>query len=180
MKSEYAPWRSVMLDTQSRFRTTSLFYETCLQREKYPPIFTTQAKDRTVGDKTYRSLKAIFFSYDHVPNCEYEFALDVFGSWDHWIQLAHKSQLQDEVKSWRHELEIKNRCAAIKTLIQQSQDPEKGLSAARAVIAEEHLGSKRGRPSKEELVRKEKIASGVRDTLAEDMERLGISLVKNS
>lgn len=170
-----------MLDSMGRYRTTGLFWELRRnneQADKYPPLFTIKAKDHTVDGKTYRSLKAIYFSYDHLPNVEYDFALDVFGSWDHWVWLATKSGLRETIKSWREELDIKIRAAAMKTIIEQSRDLEKGLSAARMIVGDEHKGTKRGRPSKEETARQQKIAAGIRDNLEDDMERLGLKVVK--
>jgi hypothetical protein len=181
LKKEYKPWRDVMLDSMGRFRTTSLFWETRkteANAEKYPPIFTTKPKDFTTDGKTYRSLKAIYFSYDHVPDFEYEFAMDVFGSWDHWLALFNSFQLKPIVQSWRDELSIKIKAEALKTLLTQSKDPDKGLQAARAILAGEHKSSKRGRPSKEEVERRAKEATRDRDTLDADIERLGLVVVK--
>jgi hypothetical protein len=190
MKPEYKPWRDVMLDSMGRFRTTGLFWELRKnneQADKYPPLFTIKPRDHTVESTdangnitktTYRSLKAIYFSYDHLPEVEYDFALDIFGNWDHWIWLATKSSFRDTIKAWREELDIKIRSAAMKTILEQSRDLEKGLSAARMIVGNEHKGSKRGRPSSAEVVRQQKIEAGIRDNLQEDMDRLGIKVVK--
>lgn len=179
MKPEYKKYRDVMLDKMGRYRTSSLFWEYRKDAEKYPPLFTTKETDLEVDGVTYRSLKAIYFSYDHIPHNEYEFAMDVFGSWDHWIWITTKSQLKAMFSAWREELEIKIRANAVRTIITQSRDPEKGLAAARMIASGEHKGeAKRGRPSKAEVERERKIAAGVRDTLEEDMERLGLKVVK--
>lgn len=179
MNTEFKRYRDVMLDKMGRFRTTSLFWEYRKDAEKYPPLFTTKDRDYTVDGVTYRSLKAIYFSYDHIPSNEYEFALDVFGSWEHWIWITTKSQLKGMFASWREELEIKIKANAIRTIIQQSRDPEKGLAAARMIASGEHKGeTKRGRPSKAEVERERKIEAGVRDNLEADMERIGLSVVK--
>lgn len=182
MKPEFKKYREVMLDKMGRYRTTSLFWEHRKGEsgaEKYPPLFTTKEKDLEVDGVTYRSLKVIYFSYDHIPSNEYEFAMDIFGSWDHWIWITTKSQLKGMFQAWRDELEIKIKANAIRTIIQQSRDPEKGLQAARLIASGEHKGeAKRGRPSKAEVERQLKIEAGVRDTLDEDMERLGLRVVK--
>lgn len=180
MKSEYKPWRDVMLDSMGRFRTTSLFWETRkteANAEKYPPLFTTKAKDLTVGDKTYRSLRSIYFSYNHMPEFEYEFAMDVFGSWEHWLTLFNSFQIKPVVQGWRDELNIKIKAEALKTVLAQSKDPEKGLQAARAILAGEHKESKRGRPSKEEKARLEKEVTKHKDEIDADMERLGLAVI---
>jgi hypothetical protein len=104
--------------------------------------------------------------------------MDVFGSWEHWIHLSTRSQLKQDVANWRDELQIKIKAAAIKTLLEQSRDPEKGLAAARAILGEEHKGVKRGRPSKEEVERTKRIDAGIREDLEDDMKRIGLSVVK--
>ena len=111
MKEEYAPWRAVMLDSQSRYRTRSLFWETrnIDIEEKWEPLFTIKDKPHTVkaigraGLNTYPSLKQIYMSYDHVPGHEYEFAMDIFGSWKHWNVLC-LSTLRDMIQEWRLDL----------------------------------------------------------------------------
>lgn len=181
-KKEYAAWRDNMLDITSRPRTTSLFIETLLPSQvgKYTPFFTIKANDYTKDGVTYRSLKAIYFSYDHVPGVEYDFAMDVFGSWEHWVHLSTKSTLREMVSSWRTELEIKQKAEAIRTVLTQSRDPDKGLTAAKYILEDGTKAEKRraGRPSKEDIARETKIAAGVRDTLEEDMVRLGLSVVR--
>ena len=44
------------------------------------PIFTIKDDNVIKDDVFYWSLKKIYFSYDHVPGFEYEFAKDVFHS----------------------------------------------------------------------------------------------------
>src|SRR5512139_652764 len=176
MKSEYKPWRDVMLDVMGRYRTSGLFYE--FQTDAAPALFTLQPKDRIVSGVTYRSLKAIYFSYDHIPNYEYEFAMDVFGSWEHWVWLTTKSQVRKHMVEWRNEYDIMLKNLAHRTLISQAGDKEKGLNAAKMIVAEEYKGTKRGRPSKAEVERERKIEAGVRDTLDDDMARLGLKVVK--
>lgn len=172
---------SSMKDDYGRYRTASLFWE--LRRsaddrsERYPPMFSLKDADFEHDGVMYPSLKKIYMSYDHIPGFEYDFALDIFGSWDHWEKLQ-KSVVADHIKAWRTELEIRIKAEAMKTVLAQSRDREKGLAAARALLGEEHRGTKRGRPSKEEKARQLKIEAGVRETLSEDMERLGLTVVK--
>lgn len=171
-----------MKDPQGRFRTGSLFWE--LRRkedgrdERLPPIFTTKEEDFTVDGVTYKSLKKVYMSYDHIPGFEYDFAMDTLGSWDHWQRLCTNGEISKLIKDWRTELEIKIKAEAMKTVLAQSRDREKGLTAARTLLGEEHKGAKRGRPSKEEVQRQQKIEAGIRDNIQEDMDRLGISVVK--
>lgn len=52
------------------------------------------------------------------------------------------------------------------------------LAASRAILAGEHKGVKRGRPSKAEVEREKKLAAGMRENLDADLARLGISVVE--
>lgn len=181
MKAEYKKYRDVMLDTTGRFRTAGLFWEyrkSAGLEEKYPPLFTIRDKDRTIDGKFYRSLKAIYFTYDHIPGYEYEFAMDVFGSWDHWVWMTTKTQVRGELLKWREEYNIKLKNTAHKTLIALARDAEKGLPAAKMIVADEHEGKKRGRPSNAEKEMRVKQEAGIRETLDDDMARLGLAVVK--
>ena len=169
-----------MKDVNNNFLTVALFWEkrSAEGEKKYPPLFTIKDKEHVVKGQEYVSLKRIYMSYDHVPGMEYEFAMDVFGDWLQWKEIADKSAIKDVVQEWRDEVDMRIKAAAMKTLLQQSRDVEKGLAASRAILAGEHKGNKRGRPSKVEVEREKKIAAGMRENLDADMERLGLSVVK--
>lgn len=53
-----------------------------------------------------------------------------------------------------------------------------GLKGQGALLAGEDKGTKRGRPTKEEKERQLKIDESIRETLSEDMQRLGLTVVK--
>lgn len=170
-----------MKDEMGRFRTVSLFWENRRNEDKYPPIFTTKPYDHTVDGKTYPSLKLIYMEYEHIPEFEYDFAMDVFGSWDQWQQLCNKSIIRNIFKEWREELEIKLRARGVKQMITMSlENDSKGLQAAKYLSDKGWVQSEkktRGRPSKDEIKRIQKEEAAVRDTLSEDMERLGLKVI---
>lgn len=168
---EHKGYTIPLKDNMGRYRTSSLFLETRV--DGFIPVFNL--KDYDYRD-TY-SLKNIYMSYDHVPNLEYDFAIDVFGSWDHFKKLE-KSVLRECLKEWRTELEIRNTTRAMKNIIAIArQDSATGLAASK-FITERGYSSKRGRPSKEEVDRERKIASGVEEDIRDDMERLQLKVVK--
>jgi hypothetical protein len=174
---------SDLVDTLGRYRTVSLFlenYRTDATPAKYPPLFSLRDTDVVRDSVLYPSLKKIYFSYSHIPGFEYEFAVDVFFSWDHWIKLTEESTLRHRFKEWRDELEIKLKAQAIRSLIEVSKvaDP-KGVAAAK-YLAEKGYISRKGRPSKEEKERLLKQEAAVRDNLEEDMQRLGLSIVQGT
>lgn len=166
---------SNMKDDMGRYRTQSLFWET--RTEGYEPFFSLKPYDLEKEGKVYPSLKQIYLTYDHVPGFEYEFATDVFGSWDHWIKLAETSQLKDIFKEWRQELDIRIKALSIKAMMIAARDNDaKGVNAAK-YLAEKGYTAKRGRPSKEEVERERKIQAGVTKELQSDMERIGLKVV---
>lgn len=141
-------------------------------------FFTTKDHNIVKDGKTYWSLKNIYFSYEHIPGFEYEFAMDVFGDWDHWLMLADSAEVRDIVTSWREELVIKVQAKAMKAMMKTAiYEGSKGIPAAKW-LADRGWEVKRGRPSKEEVARERKIAAGISTELAEDMERLGLTVVK--
>lgn len=174
-------FHSQMKDDLGRFRTQSLFWETRYGTEdKYPPLFTLKSENLEKDGIEYISLKKIYMSYDHIPNFEYEFALTVFNSWEHWQKLANDSfpAIRNEIKSWREELDIRLKAQALKALILASKDNDpKGIQAAR-YLAEKGYLSKRGRPSKGDIEREVKLEAGQRKQLQEDLERIGLKIME--
>ena len=175
---------SELKDSIGRYRTQSLFWEFAFLNQDrdnvLEPIFTLKDYDLKKGKVVYPSLKLIYMSYDHIPGFEYEFAMDVFNSWDHWNKLASDTankQIRDAITSWREELDIRIKAQAIKALIQSSRiDDSKGFNAAK-YLADKGYTPTRGRPSKEELERHKKVEAGVNKELEEDMARLGLTVV---
>lgn len=174
-----------MMDSMGRYRVASLFWETrnALKEEEFSPMFSLKPSSFTApsADKktlvTYPSLKEIYMSYDHIPGFEYDFAMDVFGCWEHWERLT-KSMLKEDFQHWRDELTVKLKASALKKLMKASLEPSAtGVTAARYLADEGYVPKKMGRTTKEEKVRQLKIDAGIRDDLSSDMDRLGLSVV---
>lgn len=166
-------------DKEGRYRTLSLFLETNLiqgRRNTYQPLFTLKGYDYEFKGKPLPSLKLIYLSYDHVPGYEYDFAMDVFGSWEHWLKLYNAKLLQEHIDAWRQEMEVKLAAKGMKAMMKASQNPEKGIAAAK-YLADRGWKPTKGRPSKEEVERERKIAAGIQAELEDDMERIGLTLV---
>lgn len=178
---------SELKDSIGRYRTQSLFWEFAFLNQDrdtvLEPIFTLKDYDVEKDGVIYPSLKSVYMSYDHIPGFEYEFALDVFNSWDHWSKLASDTankQIRDAVSSWREELDIRIKAKAIKALMMSSRiDDAKGFNAAK-YLADKGYAPQRGRPSKEEVQREKKIQAGVSRELEEDMARLGLTVINGT
>lgn len=166
---------SQLKDHLGRYRTYSLFIER--PAPDLQPLWTWTDEDKTVNGVLYPSLKKIYFTYDHIPHYEYEFAQACLGSWDHWIKL-NNSGLRGIFAEWRSELEIKNKANAIRQLIKTAKEANAAGANAAKYLAESGYKNKRGRPSKEEVEREKKIAAGIEKELESDVERLGLVLAK--
>lgn len=184
---EYAQFHPFMKDSMNRYRVASLFWELRNTRDVkiLAPLFTMKDRAHTVPSKdgksliTYPSLKEIYMSYNHVPYNEYDFAMEIFGSWEHWKIIADSNTCCSMVASWREELAIKIKSKAVRNIMEASNSANAiGVNAARYLADEGYVPKKVGRISREERERVKKIAAGVANNLTEDMERLGLELVQ--
>ena len=165
-------------DSLGRYRTLSLFWET--RHPNLEPIYSIKGYDLEKPEGTYPSLKKIYLSYDHVPGYEYEFAMNIFGSWEHWAKLCKISQIRNDIQEWRDELDIKLKCKSMKAMMTAALDNDaKGVNAAK-YLAEKGYETKRGRPSKAEVERETKVQAKVNKELENDLERIGLKIVGNS
>ena len=108
---------------------------------------------------------------------EYEFAINTFGEWEHWERICESSDIKAHVQQWRDELTVKLKCKALKNILEDSVSSSKSKMLSNKYLAELGWEQRAGRPTKEEKTRQAKIAAGVKDTLKEDMERLGLSVI---
>ena len=171
-------------DDRGKYRTYSLFIERA--KEGYPSYWTLQDSSRQVTTlnkdtglsemKTYPSLKEIYLSYDHIPGYEYEFAMDCFKSWDHWVKLT-QSGMKEVFAEWREELEIKLKSDAIRAMVKASKGEGASATGAAKYLADKGYSTKRGRPSKEEIEKERRIAAGITEELESDFERMGLRAV---
>jgi len=186
-KEELASLQPYMRSINNRPVYKSLFIEAIsesvkdnmadIDNEGVKPIFTVKDHDYEKDGIVYYSLKNIYFSYDHIPGFEYEFAKDVFNSWDHWVGLCNSS-MKELIAGWRDEYTVMIQAKAFKALAKTAYyDGAKGTPAAR-FLADRGWEVKRGRPSKEEVERVKKVEAGLEREVADDIERMGLTLVK--
>ena len=172
---DFSEYHQYMKDDKGRYRTQSLFWEYRLREDnqELKPVFTLKDRDH----EGCISLKKVYMSYDHLPGHEYEFAIDVFNSWDQWVRITENTLLNNVIQKWKDEYEIKLRAAAIKALIKNAtEDGAKGSASAK-YIAEAGWIGKRGRPSKEEINRELKLQASLAKDFDTDIERIGLSVI---
>jgi len=165
-------------DTMGRYRTQSLFWE--MRDESMAPIWCMKDYDLVKEKTTYPSLKKIYMAYDHVPGFEYDFAMDHFGSWDHWLKLCscRTDRIKDMIQEWRNELDIKLKAVGLKAIIASSVDNDaKGLQASKYLVEQGYAVKKAGRPSIEDIERELKTDAKAAKERQEDLERIGLKVI---
>lgn len=171
--STNSPWK----DHIGRWHVGALFLEKSTIRDVLPPRYTVNDADIVKDGVTYKSLKKIYMSCPHIPGYEYEFAQEHLGGWEHWQRLVDSS-LREMFKQWREELTIKQKAKALKGIILQSLEETPTAFQAGKYLVEEGWIEKKGRPKKEDVERAAKIAAGVKDELDDDLQRIGLKVVK--
>ena len=153
-----------------RWRTQSLFWE--IRSENLEPLFTLKDYDHEVDGVVYPSLKLIYMSY--LDTTEYEFAIEVFGSWKAWQKISSNQDLKVFIDEWRAEMEVKIRSLALRSLLETARNEGSKGTAAAKYITEKGWEKTKGKSSREEVEREKKIQSMITDDIRDDAERLGI------
>lgn len=160
-------------DSQGRFRTLSLFYET--RHKDYPAFFTTKKRDITRNGVDYISL---YLKYMEIADpTEYQVAVRLFGSWDHWQTLLNTKWFKELVTGWREELKVKLESDRFYEMRGHLADDGPSSIQATKWLAErygEKATTKRGRPSKEEKNAHLKRLAEETSELDEDAKRIGL------
>ena len=103
----------------------ALFSEFCKPEERDTiMVFNLSTEDK----EDSLSLHNIYISYSDPT--EYQFAIEVFGSYDHWKMISESVKMKPFVAKWREELEVKLRSEAIRETISKSKI-EAGFAATK-------------------------------------------------
>ena len=161
-----------MRDGQGRYRTKSLFREFYVKGSN--PVWTLKDVD---PKGTLPSLKRLYM--DSNDPTEYSFAMECFGNWQHWLKIKNSSAVKPYVEDWEIELEIKLKSQGI-LAVANELNGKNAFSAAKFLANKgwKDSASDRGRPKKADIEREAKIAAKLSEELSEDMDRIGLSLVK--
>jgi hypothetical protein len=173
---DYEELRKEFKDVTGRWRTSTLFEETCDDPAKYPPVYTLKDSDTS----SCVSLKERYLEMGDIT--EYDFANLYLGGWEHWSRVAESYLLKPHVEEWREQLALKLRAEALRKIKEMAEgEGPSAFNAAKFLLDEvggKERKPKRGRPSKEE---KEGFLKGEhRDAaaIANDAARIGIKVIK--
>lgn len=130
-------------DTRGKFLTIGLFLETADPRTRYAPLYCLGETD-TAGLPSARRI--------YLELCdptEYQAAMALVGSWDHWCYLCGLSWFKPYVEAWRAELrsKLKSRAVEIAKELARGNDAT-ALSASKWLHAQLSAKAVGGRPRK--------------------------------
>lgn len=152
-----------------RYLTQALFKETIQTSVKktYTPPFTLKPED---SGKCI-SMKRLYLEI--ADPTEYAFAMEVLGSWEHWLKLTNCEWFQPYLTAWREELELKLRSKGIKAMMDLAVS---GKDNAAKWLAEGGWNgkSKRGRPSKAEVTAERKKKAKMIEEVEDYASRIGL------
>ena len=157
-------------DSQGRYRTQSLFIE--YPHESYPAYFTLKKQDKNGAISLYRKYMAIG------DPTEYQVAIQLLGSWDHWQALTRSKWFRIHLTGWRKELKTRMESDRYYEMVDNLGDPKARVQATKW-LADRYGGSsdqvsKRGRPSKEEKAMHLRRIAEEADDINDDAKRIGV------
>jgi hypothetical protein len=162
-------------DVTGRFRTMSLFHEHA--KPAYKPTFTLKRYDHPDG---YPSMYLLYLKARDPT--EYNFAMNVLGSWEHWLILSNAGWFQKHLGPWREELKVLLASEHYANMLEVSKDPKAKHSERITALKWLALNSgykktdvKRGRPSAEEVEGRLKQELKQLEEVQDDLERIGLT-----
>lgn len=162
---------AALKDSQGRFRTQSLFWES--RHPEMKPVFTTKKRE-------HEGCVSMYEKYMEIADpTEYQVAIRLLGSHDHWKKLCGLPWFDEMVTEWRDELRVRmasERYWEMKSVAETCAGTPQGIQASKWLS--EQYGdkpvSKRGRPSKSEKATALKQATETRRDLEMDAKIVGI------
>lgn len=163
--------RAVLKDVMGRYRT-NVFYEFNKSRhDDYPPLYTMR-EDEWLG---LPSAYKIFM----LSESEYEAAIKLVGSWNHWQRLLKCKPFTDGVddggqwvglNAWREEKKIREKAWALNQLKISAQGGS--VSAQKILFEADKVAGKRGRPSSAEIRKEAAKQAETATKVKSDLERI--------
>ena len=165
-------------DNQGRFRTQSLFWES--RHPDMAPVFTKKKQE-------HHGCISMYEKYMEIGDpTEYQAAIKLLGSWDHWQKLCQLPWFMEMLSEWREELKVRmasERYQEMKDVSLNHAGTPQGLQATKwlhEVYGERPPETKRGRPSKNEKAAALKEAIEEERDLNEDAKLIGLVATNGS
>jgi hypothetical protein len=167
----YDEIKDQLKDSFGKYRTNSLFLEPLYDDSHGAPIFTLKEYDHVHKGRKLISLQQVYLKI--ADPTEYKFAMEVFGSWDHWARIAKNATISPYIEKWREELELKLRSLSVLNIIEVASAPDtKNLPAMKFVAEGGWKIAKRGRISKEDKEAEVRKEAGIAKSIQDDIKRI--------
>lgn len=145
-KEQLLPKRDDALPIDPAFRhmTKGMFYEYRHQStSQLQPPFTLKPYDFTdIHGVEYESMYLLYMECDS----EYEAAIKILGSYNHWKKLANTNWFSKHLEEWEMERNIRDEAIARSTLIAAAEAGN--VPAANSIYKNSKGGGKVGRPER--------------------------------
>jgi hypothetical protein len=161
VKYDYSKIKDKVVDSYGRKVVLALFTDFKRPDSKFEPLFSLEA------------WKECFMECSDPT--EYSVAMRCIGDWDHWTTIRNHPRVKPIIDGWHKELEIKLRSDAFKAMVVHSRD-KGGAPAARWLAEGSYAKDVLGRKSNKK--EEEEVRDHIADSLHEDMERLGLTVVR--
>lgn len=164
------------------YRTRSMFIDvqrSLREKEDYENAPYWLERRNYTEDDTRPVLKEAYIA--EMDPTGYRVALKFFGSFEHWLfMLENCVWFREAVANWKTELEHKLKAMAIAKIQEIAFSEDKQALAAAKYLATKDYDKEdgRGRPSNAEVKGHLRTAIQIADADREDMERIGLKLVK--
>lgn len=184
----YVLQRELMKDSKGQFLTRALFKELSTTPH-IPCIFTLNDEDDE--ENGLYSFRKLYISFNDPT--EYDQAINILGSIDHWEALSSTDTFAPHLRSMRKQLALKMESEAFKQILNEGLTADKAavrLTAYKSILKEvqdisEETNKRKdevkpknkgaGRPSRKEVERKLEEEAKELKRLKEDQERLTIN-----
>ena len=163
--------RSLLKDSMGRYRT-NIFHEFNKTRhEEYPPLYTMREDSHSGLPSAYQ----IYMASDS----EYEAAMKLVGSWNHWNRLLKSRPFMEGpeegatwvgLTEWRKEKQIKDKATAYNQL--KISAAGGNVPAQKLLFEGDKSAGQRGRPSKEQIERAAKEEAALSTQITDDLKRI--------
>lgn len=155
-------------------RTTSLFYELS-SKDASLWLFTTKNEDHTLNDgRVLLSFRKLYLELTEEDPTEYNFAVSVFHTWDHWERVCDTAKLKPMIEQLRKENMIRQKAKSMKWMIGEvSKDGKSAMSASKFLAGAGWMDKET-----KKVVDVPEVDRKANSEVSRDAERIGLTVVK--
>lgn len=96
-------------------------------------VFTMKDEDH----KGYKSFPSLYREYCKADPTEYNLAMEVFGSWEHWMVLQENSRIKAMVDKLREEVSVYIKMQAMRKLLEDATSESRSATSSAKYLIEQ-------------------------------------------